>query len=735
MLNFKFYGVFVMHRHLKTFFILFLLTFSTMCIGKETTPQSSTPVHTVAEENAYEGWLKNETKYFAIYYPPVKAEGFNFNIRFLLVGIDYVYESYAKAFGKAPEKIELYIYPSEDDLKFDYSTDLPWYIEGNKIFTFIEKDAKSLDYYNVESALIAYLTGKVNGLTFVFPLLGELYFRGADYSGLSFDELLSLVDSRDVSKIKEQEGSMVDFVAFLVHKYGVNEVLRLLETDTPSKIIKSLPNAEEEYNEFIRWFWGGGILEGSSELEEMNLTVSVDEESAFFLANGSFKVKYTKEYYPVFFKMVYLDLKAMNTQYLQSFTFLLPYERKNVYELSYIGNFSVQPLTYDENINYFLSGMFMTPNLTLLFDYYLFPKPAAQQLPKGGIKVVSKNTPITTTLPSQAVFLVTGRFKTFKGFVNGTEVEFYYTNDVESPATVFKQSLSAFNTALEWFELPSSKFRIVYTRGPIKEHIYRSRDLLIYKPKSGYHELYFLWGLYYSWLNSFKIKPKDAWVPNSLFSLLEGVELKRLEDYRKSALYRYKVNLRDFPEVGYPLIEGYRYFYSDKSWMKNSMVYKGFLTFYLLYTQAGEEAFKDALREFSREVIFKEADFDDFAELLAKKSGDEKVLLIWKTWTTKPALPNLTVQNVEIVKTNDNYTVKFTLVDKNGFAFPFKIGAIGWQGQRTEVEGFYYGEPQKVEISLPGEPKEIVIYGAPFLSKNFDVEANGTKISVTVSGS
>ncbi|KPU63006.1 hypothetical protein EP1X_06515 [Thermococcus sp. EP1] len=724
-----------MQKHLKVIFVIALLLFSSMCIGnKETlTTKSSTPILETSEKDLYSTWLRNETKYFTIYYPKIEEEGFNFNIRYLLVGIDYVYESYSKAFGRTPEEVELYIYPSEAELKFDYSTELPWYIEGNKIFAFIEKDAKGFNYYSVESALIAYLTGKVNGLTFIFPFLGDFYFRGADeLKEISFDELLSLVDSQDIDEVMDYKSNIINFVGFLVHEYGVKEVLKLLESDSPSEIIRELPNVKEEYERFVEWFWGGGIIKGLLEIKNINLTVVLEEEKAFLLANESVKVEYLQDYYPFFVKSVYLNIRGMSTQYLQSFSFLLPYEQRETYEIYYIGNYSIQPLTYDEDIHYALSGKFVTPNMTLLGNGHLFPQPVGQYLPQGKIEVKSQNIAFTTTLPSQDVFLATGKFKSFKGFVNGTSVEFYYTGCVETPSTVFKQALSAFRYIKEWFEVPTSQFKVVYTEEGVKEKIYWSRDLLVYRPWQGYHELYFVVGLYHSWFDSVKIKPRDIWVLRSLSPLLEAIRLDKLEDYKKSAVYLYKTNLRDFPESGYPLVESYKYFYSDRLWMKNSMVYKGFLTFYLLYTHTGEEAFKEALREFSEKTLFKEADFEDFVKLLAEKSGNNKVLLIWKTWTTKPALPNLTLENVEILKTDVNYTLKFTLVDTNGFAFPFEIMIIGWQGQRVEVEGFYYGKPQEVEILLSGEPKEIIISGAPFLSKNFDIEVNGSKIYVTI---
>jgi len=464
-----------MKKHIKVIFIVILIVFSTFCIGKSQTQTSTetpqtqglTSTQTTPKiENPYSNWVKNETKYFTIYYPPNVAnyEKFMAKIRTLLIGIDYTYESYTRAFGKEPQKIELYIYPSENDLKLDYSTDLPWYIEGNKIFTFLDKESKELYPYNIESALIAYLTNNVNGLTFVFPAVSEAYSRSLPKNRIPFNELVKLTDSKSSEDIKEYWDNMVDLVTFLVLKYGANEVFKLLQSDKPSQEIFKLPNVKDEYQKFANWFWNGGIVEGVGRMKEVNINLELNERERVYSATSKIKIEYSTDYFPIFYKSPYLDVREMNTNYFQNFDVVIPFERRDEYELSYIGNFTIEPITTDESFEPMARAKYITPNLTILSHYYLSPLiPTTKLISSGKIEIKSNKQVIISEFPSSIPIAVAGNFKKFTGYVNGTKVNFYYTTSIDAPSNAFKDILEAIRVSKEYFPYPK-EINIIYAR-------------------------------------------------------------------------------------------------------------------------------------------------------------------------------------------------------------------------------------------------------------------------------
>ncbi|WP_158505947.1 hypothetical protein [Thermococcus paralvinellae] len=724
---------------MKVIFIVILIVFSTFCIGKNQTQtptnskktQSSIPTQTVPEvKSPYSNWVKNETRYFTIYYPPSVAnyEKFMAKIRFLLTGIDYTYESYAKVFGKEPQKLELYIYPSEDDLKLDYSTDLPWYIEGNKIFTFLDKDLNNLYPFTVESALIAYLTGKVNGLTLAFPSIADAYFRSIPRESVSFSDLLKLADSKDSMEIYRYWDNMGDLIIFLISKYGTQEVLKLLQIDEPSQEILKLPNVESEYQKFIDWFWNGGIFTGIGKIEEINLSLKLNEYERFYLANSSIRLHYLLDYYPVFFKSSLINVQKMNTNYLQNFFVVIPFEKRELYFFNYIGNFTIQPITTDEDFGLSVRARPITRNFTVLYSSYLMPIfPTNKLIMKGTIKVESKNQAVISDFPSADILIATGNFKKFTGYVNGTKVNFYYTPAIESPSKAFRDALEAVKFSKGYFIYPK-EINIIYGKEIGTAWIFAGSTIVL-SSESTLNANNFLWFLRYIFFEKIELKPKDSWALYSIWVPVCGAHSGKFSlEYAKEM---YKTILKELPNTDHPLVDFYKYGPSPPD--QRTLLYKAHLTTLFISSQAGEKAYREAFMEFSKKYLYKEADFDEFARILAEKSNNPNIPLMWHTWTIKKALPNITVENAQLIKNGNNYTLKLTIVDKNGFAFPFKVEGITWQGRRTEtVKAFYTGKPIEIELVFPGQPKELVIYGAPMLDKNFNIEVDGVKISITV---
>jgi hypothetical protein len=718
-----------------------LVVFSTFCIGKNQTMTSSasiTPTESPSEdEEAYSHWLKNETKYFTIYYPPDVAnlETFMAKIRFLLTGIDYTYESYAKAFGKDPKKVELYIYSSEEELKLEYSTNLPWYIEKNRIFTFLDKNSQEIYPYNVESALISYLTGKVNGLTFAFPTISYAYFRTVPQKNVSLNELIKLIDSQDQNEVKEYWDNMKDLVTFLVSKYGVQEVFKLLQSDKPSQEILKLPNVEREYQKFVNWFWNGGIMTGIGRINKIDISLRLNENERFYSAESTLKIDYSIDYFPIFYKMPWLNVENMNVEYFQNFNTVIPFERKDSYSFKYIGNFSIQPMTTDKNFSRTYRTKVVDSNFTLLFNFWLTPfLPINKLIQNGEINVESQKPVIASEFPTKDILVITGNLKKLTGYVNETKVNFYYTPAIKTPARTFKDVLEAVKASKEYFVYPK-EINIVYSAelGNLWLVLSSSNVLALNYHKS--LSLYnILWRIYSIFYERIEVEPKDLWIGgiDSIWASIPASYFKKFSEYLEYQKRMYETSLKEFPETDHPVIELYKYRYSGNVIDIATTIYKAYLTTFLLYSQAGEQAYKETFREFSEKYLYREADFDEFARILAKKSNNPNILLIWQTWTTKKALPNITIENAQLIKRDGNYTLRFTLVDKNGFAFPFTIKGTTWQGKKTEMKGFYTGNPLEVELTFPGEPKEIIIYGAPMLGKNFKIEINGTKIQITI---
>ncbi len=653
-----------------TFFGLFLvLVLITATLGCISTPQQTATgtrsSATTTKENAgsfgtqvYKDWHHNSTKYFEIYYPKEVREDpvLQSKLNMLLLGADSAYEGYSKLFGTRPQKVKIYLYPSENALENITGKNVLWFVDYKRreIHIALINETGLYSILDVDAALLEYAAGRKLP-DFIAVGFGALDAGRTPMSPqekkeeyVSMDELKSLNLRGGYNAALFAEAK--DLMEYIADEYGPLALVEVLKTGRIPKI---------DWMDFMKSATTPG---GTAEIGVTTIAINISLERRKFDAVVDYSNITSQPY--VFFqrtpRLNVEDIKVDNRRvgFIQGLSLVIPLKdfKNGSVEIKYTGDYSTMEKIAPQR-GYiegqvtgdmaFLRMEFLRPMLKSLELFHVIEirVKADRGVVIGPGEEIAPGV-LRITFPhgfNGVIPVFVGDFKKME-LMNGYLTIYYMGIDDETAKRYANLTEAILSFGVRHFGKPGyRRVKVIYPKGiNISSEMF---DVLAYS----YNPVRYKYGYSY--------EVAHWWVPGTViftsnvsqywfnFAFPAYFSLKYAENVSEEdyiALRNYYISIygkeTDYGIRDLPLTEAWKVRCTDINRYYAIAAYRGALVLEKIEEFTGRKAFYKSLREFFEEYRFREGDLNKFVAILEKNSG-KPVRDRFQNLTTSTGLP------------------------------------------------------------------------------------------------